>query len=84
MGIDHRPGEGLRSDIRANPGTWPADHEQLAMDHGSTSEEIDELAREMFHKADSTGLWSCADYIIQAHFRREAQRQLQQRYTKLP
>jgi hypothetical protein len=52
------------------------------MDHGSTSEEIDELAREMFHKADSTGLWSSADYIIQAHFRREAQRQLQQRYTK--
>jgi hypothetical protein len=52
------------------------------MDHGSTSEEVDALARDLYHRADPTGRWPAADYPIQEHFRREAQRQLQQRYTK--
>lgn len=47
-----------------------------------TSEQIDALARDLYHAADPTGRWPCADYLIQHHFRREAQRQLQQRYTK--
>lgn len=47
-----------------------------------TFDQIDELARDLYHRVDPTGLWPAADYPIQEHFRREAQRQLQQRYTK--
>lgn len=48
-----------------------------------TSEQIDALARDLYHRADQTGIWECADYLIQHHFRREAARRLQQqRYTK--
>lgn len=45
---------------------------------GAGADEVDELARELFHKADATGLWSCADHGVQLYFRKEAVRKLQQ------
>lgn len=59
------------------------------MDHGSPSEEvtfdqISELARELFHHADATGVWSCLDHPTQLFWRKEAVRRLQQeRYKTL-
>jgi hypothetical protein len=47
------------------------------MDHGSSSEEIDDLARRLFAAADPSGVWAAADHGTQLHFRREAARQLQ-------
>jgi len=44
-------------------------------------DEVEALAQDLFRRADPTGLWSNADYIIQEYFRREAARKLQQRYT---
>jgi hypothetical protein len=38
--------------------------------------EIDDLARELFRAEDPTGVWACADYPVQAHFRRQAQQRL--------
>jgi len=45
---------------------------------GETAEDVDALARDLYHAADPTGRWDCADHIIQHHFRREAARRLQQ------
>lgn len=84
MGTHARGDKGMRPDVHRTGGTLSSDGIEREMDSGTSSEMIDTLARELFHRADSTGLWSCADYIILAHFRREAQRQLQQSYTKLP
>lgn len=47
-----------------------------------TLSQIDELAKDLFHKADATGLWSCADHGVQLYFRKLAARALQQSYTK--
>ena len=48
----------------------------------TTSEEIDELARALFHKADSTHVWSAVDHMTQLYWRKEAARRLQQKaYT---
>lgn len=53
------------------------------MDHGSSSEEVDDLARALFHRADSTNVWGDVDECIRFFFRREAARRLQQqRYKK--
>ncbi|TGP25685.1 hypothetical protein EN814_09845 [Mesorhizobium sp. M2D.F.Ca.ET.171.01.1.1] len=47
-------------------------------------DQIDELARELFNRACSTQVWSAADYPIQAYFRKEAARKLQQaRYKEM-
>lgn len=48
----------------------------------TTSEEIEDLARELFRAADPSGVFEWADYPVQAHFRRQAQQQLAaKRYT---
>jgi hypothetical protein len=39
---------------------------------------VEHCARELFNRADPTGIWAAADYSIQAHFRKEAVRRLQQ------
>lgn len=49
---------------------------------GETSEEVDDLARALFHRADSTNVWGAVDECIRLFFRREAARRLQQERYK--
>lgn len=49
-----------------------------------TFDQISELARALFHKADATGIWVALDHPTQLYWRKEAVRRLQQeRYKAL-
>lgn len=52
------------------------------MDHGSPSEEVDALARALFHKADATGIWVALDHPTQLYWRKMAARKLQEAIRK--
>lgn len=48
------------------------------------SEEVDDLARALFHRSTSVGIWAELDYPTQLYWRKEAARKLQQaRYKTL-
>lgn len=42
-----------------------------------TFDQIDALARALFHKADATGIWSALDHPTQLYWRKMAARKLQ-------
>lgn len=47
--------------------------------------DIDDLARELFRKADPGGVWAAEDEITRIYYRRQAQEKLAAaRYTKIP
>jgi hypothetical protein len=49
-----------------------------------TFDQIDALARALFHKADTTTLWCALDHPTQLYWRKEAVRRLQQeRYKQI-
>ncbi len=48
-----------------------------------TSEAVDELARALFHRSTSVGIWAELDYSTQLYWRKMAQRRLQaERYKE--
>jgi hypothetical protein len=48
------------------------------------AEHVDALARELFHAADSTNVWSAVDHMTQLYWRKEAVRRLQaERYKEI-
>jgi hypothetical protein len=50
----------------------------------TTFDQIDEIARALFHKADATTLWCALDHPTQLYWRKEAVRRLQQeRYKQI-
>jgi len=48
-----------------------------------TAEEVDALARELFHAADSTNVWSAVDHMTQLYWRKMAVRRLQAERYKI-
>jgi len=51
---------------------------------GETAEAVDELAKELFHAADSTNVWSALDHMTQLYWRKMAVRRLQaERYKEI-
>lgn len=49
-----------------------------------TSEAVDDLARALFHRSTSVGIWAELDYPTQLYWRREAARKLQaDRYKEI-
>lgn len=50
----------------------------------TSSEEIDDLARALFHRSTSVGIWAELDYPTQLYWRKEAARKLQaDRYKQI-
>jgi predicted methyltransferase len=84
MGTDGKRDEDMRPELLGAVGTLSPGHLKFAMDHGSASEEIDDLARQLFAASDPGGVWAIADHGTQLYWRREAQRRLQaERYKEI-